>query len=147
MRSLGSELLSVATVLAVPLGLAAVFPYGVLGFSPVRTVDRPPRPSAAIVFLDEAAVARTLRAAKTMSRNTEGGRLSVDLLSADLPGTEAAPMMSAAGSRPRTDALPVVENGIPPFLPSRRAAAPVRISVETGRDDAPFPRTELLKLN
>ena len=146
MRSLGSELLSVATVLAVPLGLAAVFPYGVLGFSPVRTVDRPPRPSAAIVFLDEAAVARTRRAAKTMSRNTEGGRLSVDLLSADLPGTEAAPMMSA-GSRPRTDALPVVGDGIPPFLPSRRAAAPVRISVETGRDDAPFPRTELLKLN
>ena len=146
MRSLGSELLSVATVLAVPLGLAAVFPYGALGFSPVRATDRPPRPSAAIVFLDEAAVARTLRAAKTMSRNTEGGRLSVDLLSADLPGTEAAPMMSA-GSRPRTDALPVVENGIPPFLPSRRAAAPVRISVETGRDDAPFPRTELLKLN
>ena len=81
-----------------------------------------------------------------MSRNTEGGRLSVDLLSADLPGTEAAPMMSA-GSRPRTDALPVVGDGIPPFLPSRRAAAPVRISVETGRDDAPFPRTELLKLN
>ena len=146
MRSLGSELLSVATVLAVPLGLAAVFPYGVLGFSPVRTVDRPPRPSAAIVFLDEAAVARTLRAAKTMSRNTEGGRLSVDLLSADLPGTKAAPMMST-GSRPRTDALPVVGDGIPPFLPSRRAAAPVRISVETGRDDAPFPRTELLKLN
>ena len=146
MRSLGSELLSVATVLAVPLGIAAVFPYGVLGFSPVRTVDRPPRPSAAIVFLDEAAVARTLRAAKTMSRNTEGGRLSVDLLSADLPEKEAAPMMSA-GSRPRTDALPVVGDEIPPFLPSRRAAAPVRISVETGRDDAPFPRTELLKLN
>ena len=146
MRSLGSELLSVATVLAVPLGLAAVFPYGVLGFSPVRAADRPPRPSAAIVFLDEAAVARTLRAAKTMSRNTEGGRLSVDLLSADLPGTKAEPMMSA-GSRPRTDALPVVGDGIPPFLPSRRAAAPVRISVETGRDDAPFPRTELLKLN
>ena len=146
MRSIGSELLSVATVLAVPLGLAAVFPYGALGFSPARTVTRPPRPSAAIVFLDEATVARTLRAARTMSRNAEGGRMSVDLLSADLPGTEAAPMMSA-GSRPRTDALPVVGDGIPPFLPSRRAAAPVRISVETGRDDAPFPRTELLKLN
>ena len=146
MRSLGSEILSVATVLAVPLGLAAVFPYGALGFSPVRTSARPPRPSAAIVVLDEAAVARTLRAAKTMSRNTEGGRMSVDLLSADLPEAEAAPMMPA-GSRPRTDALPVVGDGIPPFLPSRRAAAPVRISVETGRDDAPFPRAELLRIN
>lgn len=146
MRSLGSEILSVATVLAIPLGLAAVFPFGALGFSPVRTADRPSRPSAAIVFLDEAAVTRALRAARTMSRNTEGGRTSVDLLSADLPGTEAAPMMPA-GSRPRTDALPVVGDGIPPFLPSRRAAAPVRISVETGRDDAPFPRAELLKLN
>ena len=72
--------------------------------------------------------------------------MSVDLLSADLPGTETAPMMST-GSRPRTDALPVVGDGMPPFLPSRRAAAPVRISVETRRDDAPFPRTELLKLN
>ena len=146
MRSLGSEILSVATVLAVPLGLAAVFPSGALGFSPVRTADRPPRPSAAIVFLDEAAVARTLRAAKTMSRNTEGGRLSVDLLSADLPGTEAAPMMSA-GSRPRTDALPVVGDGIPPVLPSRRAAAPVRISAETVKDEPAFSREELLKLN
>ena len=146
MRSLGSELLSVATVLAVPLGLAAVFPYGALGFSPVPTADRPSRSSAAIVFLDEATVARTLHAARTMSRNAEGGRMSVDLLTADLPGTEIAPMMSA-GSRPRTDALPVVGDGMPPFLPSRRAAAPVRISVETGRDDAPFPRTELLKLN
>ena len=146
MRSLGSELLSVATVLAVPLGLAAVFPYGALGFSPVPTADRPSRSSAAIVFLDDATVARTLRAARTMSRNAEGGRTSVDLLSADLPGTETAPMMSA-GSRSRTDALPVVGDGMPPFLPSLRAAAPVRISVETGRDDAPFPRAELLKLN
>ena len=107
MRSLGSEILSVATVLAIPLGLAAVFPFGALGFSPVRTSVRPSRPSAAIVFLDEAAVTRALRAARTMSRNTEGGRTSVDLLSADLPGTETAPMMPA-GSRPRTDALPVV---------------------------------------
>ena len=146
MRRLRSEILSVATVLAVPLGLVAIFPYGALGFSPVRTTDRPPRPSAAIVFLDDATVARTLRAARTMSRNAEGGRTSVDLLSADLPGAETAPMMSA-GSRPRTDALPVVGDGMPPFLPSRRAAAPVRISVETGRDDAPFPRVELLKIN
>ena len=146
MRSLGSEFLSVVTVLAIPLGLAAVFPYGAFEFSPSRESTRPPRPTAAIVFLDEAAVARTLRTAKTMSRNTDGGRMYADLLSADLPETEIAPVMSI-GSRSRTDALPVVGDGIPPFLPSRRAAAPVRISVETGRDDAPFPRTELLKLN
>ena len=146
MRSLGSEVLSVVTVLAVPLGLAAVFPYGALGFSPARPHDQPSRPSAAIVFLDEAAVARTLRAARTMSRSAEGGRMYVDLLPADLPGTETAPMMPA-GSRPRTDAPQVVGDGIPPFLPSRRAAAPVRISVETGRDDSPFPRAELLKIN
>ena len=146
MRSLGSEVLSVVTVLAVPLGLAAVFPYGALGFSPARPPARPPRSSAAIVVLDEAAVARTLRAARTVSRNAEGGRMYIDLLPADLPGTEAAPMMPA-GSRPRTDAPQVVGDGIPPFLPSRRAAAPVMISVETGRDDSPFPRTELLKIN
>ena len=146
MRSLGSEILSVATVLAVPLGLAAVFPYGALGFAPARASAPALRPSAAIVFLDETTAARALRAARTMSRNAEDGRRSVDLLSADLPEAEAAPVMPA-GSRPRTGALPVVGDGLPPFLPSRRAAAPVRIPVETGRDDAPFPRSELLKIN
>ena len=146
MRSIGSEILSVATVLTVPLGLAAIFPYGALGFSSARTAPRATQASAAIVFLDDAAVARTLRAAKTTPRGEERGRAYIDLLDAELPGAVAVPMMSV-DSRPRPEALPVVGNGIPPFLPSRRASAPVRISVETGRDDAPFPRAELLKMN
>ena len=146
MRSIGSEILSVATVLSVPLVLAAIFPREALDLSSVRSAPRPARASAAIVFLDDAAVARTLHAARSMPRGEERGRMYIDLLDTELPGTDDAPIMSV-DSRPRPSALPVVESGLPPFLPSRRAAAPVRISVEAGRDDAPFPRTELLKMN
>lgn len=146
MRSIGSELLSVAAVLAVPIGIASVFPYGALGFSAARPAVPAERRAASIVFLDETAVARVMREARSISRTEGGGRAHVDLLSRELPGADDLPK-AAIGLRRHPDAPPVVENGIPPFLPSRRAAAPVRISVGTEKDEPPFPRNELLKLN
>ena len=150
MRSICSELLSVAEVFAVPLMIAAAFPRDAIGFSASRDARRADGQTASIVFLDDAAVNRVMRDARTVSRSEERGRAYIDLISPELPDSENEPTAvieflrrpSAAPS-----AAPVVESGISPYLPSRRAAAPVRISAEEVRDEPPFPRKELLKLN
>ena len=147
MRSVSSEILSVAAVLALPIGIASVFPYGAIGFS----VSRPAAVSsdaktASIVFPSEEDVARMIRAARTVSRGEDAGRFYVNLLSAELPGANESPM-TVIGLRRQPDNPPVVENGTPPFLPSRRAPAPVRIPAEKVKDEPVFARDELLKLN
>ena len=146
MRNVGSEFLSAAAVLAVPLGIAAAFPFGALGFSPSRDARPRSAPSASIVFLDEADVTRAMRAARSVPRAEDGERAYIDLFFRELPDDRSRPM-AAVGSRHRSPVPPVVESGIPPFLPSRRADAPVRISAEGEKDALPFPREELLKLN
>ena len=146
MRSVRSELLSVAAVLALPIGIASFFPYGAIRFSASHPAVSPNARTASIVFLDEAAVARVIRAARTVSRGEEAGRSYVNLLPAELPGADKSPM-AAIGLRRKPDDPPVVENGIPPFLPSRRASAPVRIPAETAKEKPVFARDELLKLN
>ena len=146
MRSVRSELLSVVEVLAFPLMIAAAFPFGAIGFSVSRDAQSADAPTASIVFLDEVSVARVMRAARTMSQGEDKGRAYVNLLPAELPSAGNEPMM-AIGSRRTPSALPVVESGIPPFLPSRRADAPVRISAEATKDAPAFSREELLKLN
>ena len=146
MRSVRSELLSVAEVLALPLMVAAAFPFGAIGFSASRDAQDAGGSTASIVFLDEVSVARVMRAARTMSRSEDHSRAYVDLLPAELPPAGNGPAM-AIGPRRSPAALPVVEGGIPPFLPSRRAAAPARIPVEATKDAPAFSRDELLKLN
>ena len=146
MRSVGSELLSVVTVLAIPVGIAVVFPYCSIGFSASRRAPSAHERTAAIVFLDDQAVARAMRATRTVPRNGDVGRTYIDLLSRDLPESDDRPMASV-GPRRHAATPPIVENGIPPFLPSRRAPAPVRISAEAEKDEPQFSRNELLKLN
>ena len=147
MTGVRGDLLSVVAVLAVPLGLAVTFPREAIGFSASGAVRRTGDQQLAFVFLDSDAVAKAMQSTRILSKREErGGTVGADLLSADLPGTETTPVMSI-DSRDRTAAPTVVESGVPPFLPSRRAAAPVRISAEAEKDDPPFPRNELLKLN
>ena len=146
MRSVSSELLSVAAVLALPIGIASVFPFAAIGFSASRPVVSPDVRTASIVFLGEADVARVIRAARTVSRSEAAGCSYVNLLPAELPGVDESPP-AAIGLRRRPDDPPVVENGIPPFLPSRQASAPVRIPAETAKEKPVFTRNELLKLN
>ena len=146
MKNLREELVSLAAVIAVPLGFAAVFPRAAIGFS-ASDGDVASGPSASVVFLDSDSVVRAMRSARILSKHEGGGDASVaDLLSAELPGADVSPVMPI-GSRVRAPAPTVVEGGIPPFLPSRRAAAPVRIRGGKNVDALPFPRTELLKLN
>lgn len=146
MRSARSELLSVAAVLALPIGIASVFPYGAIGFSASRPAVSPDARTASIVFLGEEDVVRVMRAARTVSRGEDARRSYISLLPPELPGADEPPPAAIGLSR-KTGDPPVVENGISPFLPSRRASAPVRISAETVKEKPVFARDELLKLN
>ena len=146
MRGGHGDFLSVLAVLTVPLGFALSFPREAIGFSVSCGEASRSAPSASIVFLDEADVADAMRATRILPRNEGGGKFCTDLLAVELPDADMLPILPIE-SRRRSAAPAVVEGGIPPFLPSRRAASPVRIPAEKGRDDLPFPRAELLKLN
>ncbi len=146
MRSVGSELLSVAAVLAIPIGIASVFPYAAVGFVASPPVVSANAKTASIVFLDETTVARVMRATRTVSRGAEAGRSYANLLPSELPGAGELPA-AAIGLRRKPCEPQVIENGIPPFLPSRRASAPVRIPVVAEKNEPVFSRNELLKLN
>ena len=146
MKGLREDLFSVAAVLAVALGFVSAIPLELIGFSASRDADRPSAPAASIVFLDSSSVARAMRATRILSRHEGEGTVAEDLLTAELPGREAEPMMPKV-SRLRSEQPSVIEGGIPPFLPSRRAAAPVRIPAGKDVGSLPFSRDELLKLN
>ena len=146
MKGLREDILSVAAVLAVALGFVSAIPRELIGFSASRAIDCPPSTAASIVFLDSAAVTRAMRATRILSRHEGDGTVAADLLVAELPEPVAEPMMSRT-SRPHLERPTVIEGGMPPFLPSRRAAAPVRIPVGKDVGSLPFSRNELLKLN
>ena len=146
MKGFREDILSVAAVLAVALGFVLAIPRELIGFSASRDMDRPPSTAASIVFLDSAAVTRAMRATRILSRHEGGGTVAADLLVAELPKPVAEPMMSRT-SRPHFEWTTVVEGGMPPFLPSRRAAAPLRIPAGKDVGSLPFSRDELLKLN
>ena len=146
MKGFREDILSVAAVLAVALGFASAIPRELIGFSASRDIGRPSSTAASIVFLDSAAVTRAMRATRILSRHEGGGSVAADLLAAELPGQDAEPMMPRA-SRFSPEQPTVVEGGIPPFLPSRRAAAPNRILAGKDVGSLPFSRDELLRLN
>ena len=146
MKGIREDLLSVAAVLAVALVFAAAIPREVIGFSVRRDVESPSSSVASIVFLDSASVTRAMRATRILSRHEGDGTVVADLLAAELPGQDAEPMMPKA-SRFCSEQPAVIESGVPPFLPSRRAAAPARIPVGKNVGSLPFSRDELLKLN
>ena len=146
MKGLREDILSVAAVLAVALVFASAIPRELIGFSADRGVDRPSSTVASIVFLDSAAVTRAMRATRILSRHEGDGAVAADLLATELPEPVAEPMISRA-PRSHLDRPTVVEGGMPPFLPSRRAAAPTRILAGKDVGSLPFSRDELLKLN
>ena len=146
MKGLREDILSVVAVLAVVLGLASAIPRELIGFSARKDTGRPSSTAASIVFLDSSAVARAMRATRILSRHEGDGTVAADLLAAELPGLDAEPMMSR-NPRFHLEQPTVIEGGMPPFLPSRRAAAPVRIPVGKDVGSLPFSRDELLKLN
>ena len=146
MKDLREDILSMTAVLAVVLGVASAIPRELIGFSASKDIGRPSSAAASIVFLDSAAATRAMRATRILSRHEGDGTVVADLLSADLPELAAEPMMSRP-PRSHLERPTVIEGGMPPFLPSRRAAAPIRIPVGKDVGGLPFSRNELLKLN
>ena len=146
MRGLRDDLLSVSAVLAVMLCFALSIPRELIGFSIGRDDVRPTPAAASIVFLDSQAVTRAMRATRILSRHEGDGNVVADLLATEFLGPVAEPVMPEA-SRLCSEQPTVIEGGMPPFLPSRRAAAPVRIPVGKAVGSLPFSRDELLKLN
>ena len=146
MKGFCEDCLSVAAVLAVALGFTLSIPRELIGFSASKDIGRPSSTAASIVFLDSAAVTRAMRSTRILSRHEGDGTVAADLLAAELPESVAEPMMPRS-SRLRPESPTVIEGGMPPFLPSRRAAAPIRIPAGKDVGGLPFSRNELLKLN
>ena len=146
MKGLREDILSMSAVLAVALGFVSAIPRELIGFSAGKDIGRPSSAAASIVFLDSAAVTRAMQATRILSRHEGGGTVAADLLVTELPEQAAEPVMSRS-PRFHLEQPTVIEGGMPPYLPSRRAAAPVRIPAGKDVGSLPFSRNELLKLN
>lgn len=147
MRRLRSEIATVMTVLSIPFGIAAVFPYRALTFRGSAAARLGTEPVASFVTLDEKSEGAAIRAAKTAWRDegAEPMRNSTLILN-ELPEEPKRPVLTIE-SRSRLPALPLVERDVSPFLPSRRAVAPVRIAPDESADLQTFSRKELLKID
>lgn len=146
MRSLASEFTTIAAVLAVTAGIAAIFPYSAIGWR-ARTVAAKP-PSVAFVTLAAGEESTAMRAAKASWQNDAGGvlRVRADLSFGELP---TAPEEEALDVSARTRPPRAGDVGweAPPFLPSRAAPPPQTIPDDGPEAEAlPFPREELLSL-
>lgn len=150
MSLFGSEITSLVPVTLVTAAVVLSFPREALTFRPpadeanVRTGSA----GASFVTLDERTEAESLLKVRDTWRKGGGerGRVYADLLFADLPEAPNRPMLSV-DSRPASAAFPLVEAGRSPYLPSRRAADPVRLPDVKREEVLPFPREELLKID
>ena len=147
MRSLGSELATVVTVLSIPAGIALVLPYEAFEFKAMTRTEQT-APVAAFVRLSPEQETRAMLAAKTSWQDDGSARRQrADIYFAELP-EESFPSVMPDRERRRDVRAPIVSCEITPFLPSRRAAPPVRIVPDAKVEDPlPFPREELLKID
>ena len=108
MKGFASEIATLATVLAIPAGIAAVFPYAAIGFRARRVAPRPP--AVAFVTLSPEAEAAAMRAAKASWQNDAGSilRVRADLSFGELPSApeEAVLDVSARTRPPRAGDMP-----------------------------------------
>ena len=162
MRSARSEIASLLTVLAVPVCMLAVYPYGALtfngatGVSPVAAPSSGQRtsclsqPSIAFVTLSAAEEQEALRIAKSSLRGDIGGarRLHIDLAFGELPADEIVPVLPIE-DRTRPVGLGRVAHEFSSYLPSQAAGATGILPVAESKpvDERAFSREEMLKLN
>lgn len=147
-RSIRSECAILSVVFALPAALACLFPYGALNFRASASDGRADAQVAFVTLTPEAERA-AVRAARLSSHSSEGDvrTLVADLLADELPQEQSAAVLTL-GERSRLPAPTRMEAPVSPFLPSRRAAPPVRIKKEDGDVvTPPFSKEELLKMN
>lgn len=146
MRPLARDFRALLLVSSVPVLLAAVFPYGAVGFR--AGAERAPEGcSLAMVELTEEAVRGALKAARSSwQTDSSGGSrgLRADLSSGELPGEPWLPVLGIE-RRSELPGLPCVEPDFPAFRPSAAAPAPARLEPADTAPAAAFPREELLR--
>jgi len=145
-RSVGSEILSIALVLAIPLGIVASFPFAVFGFRAAEPVHRPDR--TAFVSMTPEVERQALRAVRASWREKVGSarRMRAELFCAELPEEDHRSVLSPR-DRSQPPVPPMAECGRIPFLPSQQAPAPLQLAPTVESDALAFPREELLKIN
>lgn len=147
-RSIGSELLRMGTVMAVPLAVAAVFPYDALSFR-VNPESGPASAFVTMVKLDAAAERNAIRQAKSSLRGESARlrRLQADLSFGELPEEPPRPVLA----KPEGLCVPVLSPmpfGVPSYRPSEAAGRPLVIAVPKVTPVPPtFPREEMLKID
>ena len=149
MRSMRSELVSVLTVLTVPVSVALIFPRDALVFRATPSAPRRPA-SAAFVHLTAAEESLAIRKAKTSwqeGADDAARNLRANVFFPELPKEKFESVMSVEDRR-LTYEPKLVGCPLPPFLPSLRAEAPLRIAADGKNEEPlPFPREELLKID
>ena len=149
MRSVRSELLSVLTVMTVPVAVALVFPRDALVFRATPSASERPA-SAAFVRLTAAEESQAIRKAKTSwqeGADAAARNLRADVFFPELPEEKFESVMAVEDRRLTHDPK-LVCSPLPPFLPSLRAEAPRRIAADgTNEEPLPFPREGLLKID
>ena len=144
MRAFAGELASAAVVCGIAAAIVLELPSAAFSFQARQDVNaRADGAFAAYVFMDGQAEAMFLRKAKGTWK--KGGREYVDMFVAELPEEQKQPVLTSA-SRTPPPPLPIVRGGRSPFLPSCRAPAPVRITASADKEELPFSREELLKI-
>jgi len=144
-RSRGSEILSVAAILSMPLGIAAIFPFEAFRFRANEGDCIPAR--TAFVQMSPDSEFKALRAVRASWREKVGVRWQrADLFSAELPEDELRSVLSIR-DRSRPPAPPPVLRDRMPFLPSQKAPPPVSITARAVDEPPAFPRAELLRMN
>ena len=146
MRSVRSELSTLAAVMVVPACVVAIFPYEALRFRPAEKLSR--SASLASVELSPETRRQAMRTARTSLRDEGNGvrwmraDLSYDLL----PDDPRRPVLTDS-LRAKPAELPLVSCGRTPYLPSQCAAPAAKIAPD-GESDAQqaFSRQELLKI-
>jgi len=146
-KRLRQELGFLALVLAVPVAVAAVFPYGAVGFKAPRAVAGP---SCRLAFVrlsaesEEAALEKS-RASWSGSHESVRG-LSLNLSAADLPEDRPVPVSDISWrSRPRgAGADFFAPTPLPPSLAAPEAGAAPREEAPQVRETEAFPRSEML---
>lgn len=150
MKPFGSEMTSLVSVSLVTAAVVLSVPREALTFRPSEgdANVKDGLSGASFVALDERSETELLLKVRETWRKGRGerGRVYADLLFADLPEAPSKPMLSV-DSRPSSAALPLVEAGRSPYLPSCCAADPVRLPNAKREADLPFPREELLKID
>jgi len=148
MRSIRQELLTLLTVLTIPVVLLAVFPYEAVGFAPAAH-GGPPSASASFVRIspkDHAAALRAARSAWQVDADRDR-HLRADLSVGELPAEQTAFSLDLKIA-PEPTPMRTVEFGRVSYSPSLAARPLPKISREDKEEPArqAFSREELLKI-